>query len=170
MSVFFRENVYTNLNYAVFLYNQGDRMGASAKLMGFRKNFETIAQGGKRIRDIDPELQEISSKLGPMLNVGEIPAKTPATPSKHAVKPEPPVSSEQPANDSAQKYVNEDSSSLSAYRRESTVASVSNVGFNGSSSANLRNSSAMSTVSRMSEYPRPNSEIWKASPENPDQQ
>ena len=151
------------------MYNQGDRMGASARLVSFRKNFEAIVQGGKRIRDVDPELQEISSKLGPMLNVGELPAKDQASSSSKAVKPSAPAPDQKPANDSSQKYVNENSS-LSLYRRESTVASVSNVGFNGASSANVRTNSAMSTTSQMSEYPRPNSEIWKASPENPDRQ
>jgi hypothetical protein len=43
------------LNYAIFLYNQGDRQGAAEKLINFRKNFDSIAQGGKR-RDIDSEV------------------------------------------------------------------------------------------------------------------
>ena len=71
------ENVYTNLNYAVFLFNQGDRVGASTKLTQFRKYFDQIVQGGKRARDIDPELQEISSKLGPILNLGDLAAQSP---------------------------------------------------------------------------------------------
>ena len=46
--------MYTNLNYAIFLYNQGDRLGSSNKLVSFRKNFDSIVQGKKR--DIDPEV------------------------------------------------------------------------------------------------------------------
>ena len=52
--IFLRENVYTNLNYAVFLYNQGDKQGAAAKLLNFRKYFDNIIQGKRR--DIDPEV------------------------------------------------------------------------------------------------------------------
>lgn len=48
------ENVYTNLNYAVFLYNQGDRQGAASRLLIFRKNFDSIIQGKRA--DIDPEV------------------------------------------------------------------------------------------------------------------
>jgi Tfp pilus assembly protein PilF len=48
------ENVYTNLNYAVFLYNQGDRQAAASRLINFRKNFDSIIQGKRA--DIDPEV------------------------------------------------------------------------------------------------------------------
>jgi Tfp pilus assembly protein PilF len=48
------DNIYTNLNYAVFLYNQGDRQAAASRLMIFRKIYETIVQGKKK--DIDPEV------------------------------------------------------------------------------------------------------------------
>ncbi len=48
------ENIYTNMNYAVFSYNQGDRHKSSSCLMNFRKHFDTILQG--RGKDIDPEV------------------------------------------------------------------------------------------------------------------
>ena len=55
MILFFdRENIYTNLNYAVFLYNQGDRQGSANRLTNFRKYFESIVQG--KSKDIDPEV------------------------------------------------------------------------------------------------------------------
>ncbi|CAF0853209.1 unnamed protein product [Brachionus calyciflorus] len=127
------ENVYTNLNYAVFLYNQGDRQGAASKLIEFRKNFDSILQGKRR--DIDPELQEISSKLGPILNIGEI-----SRPKNKEVE-----SNFQSNADVAQKYSNVSKpvdDSGENYRRESTVASVSNVGFNGPSRSESRASTA----------------------------
>ena len=55
--LFWSENVYTNLNYAVFLYNQGDRQAASNRLVEFRKNFDAILQGKRR--DIDPEVRRL---------------------------------------------------------------------------------------------------------------
>jgi hypothetical protein len=48
------DNIYTNLNYAVFLYNQGDRQGSANRLIAFRKNFDNILQG--KGKDIDPEV------------------------------------------------------------------------------------------------------------------
>ena len=42
------------MNFAVFLYNQGDRQGAATRLIEFRKNFEAIIQGKRK--DIDPEV------------------------------------------------------------------------------------------------------------------
>ncbi len=55
------ENVYTNLNYAVFLYNQGDKQGAATRLITFRKIFDTIIQGKRK--EIDPEVSYLSSKV-----------------------------------------------------------------------------------------------------------
>jgi hypothetical protein len=45
----------------VFLYNQGDKQGAAAKLLNFRKHFEIVL--GKR-RDVDPEVSEKITHLG----------------------------------------------------------------------------------------------------------
>ncbi len=44
----------------MFLYNQGDKQGAAAKLLNFRKNFEIVL--GKR-RDVDPEVSEKKTLL-----------------------------------------------------------------------------------------------------------
>ncbi|ELU12061.1 hypothetical protein CAPTEDRAFT_94608, partial [Capitella teleta] len=55
-----------HLNYAVFLYNQGDRRGAQKQFNSFET--ATKAQGNV---EIDPEMLELSSKLGPALQVGE---------------------------------------------------------------------------------------------------
>lgn len=67
-------------------------------------------------------------KLGPLLNVGELPKSSKSTtPQQDSSK----------SSESAQKYTNISSSDTSGgdtFRRESTVASVSNVGFNGSRS------------------------------------
>ena len=52
--VFYSENVYTNLNYAVFLYNQGDKQGSASRLINFRKHFDNLQQG--KGKDIDPEV------------------------------------------------------------------------------------------------------------------
>lgn len=156
----YSENVYTNLNYAVFLYNQGDRQGAASRLITFRKNFDSIVQGKRR--DIDPEvkinkymtaefivfniykkvnlnffskLQEISAKLGPILNVGETSNTKP--------KPIEPPQSPTPYNpgESAQKYTNiskdgnDPVTDNQFYTREPTLASVSNVDFGGDGSS-----------------------------------
>ena len=53
--IFTSENIYTNLNYSVFLYNQGDRQGSASKLTNFRRHFESIIQG--KSKDIDPEVK-----------------------------------------------------------------------------------------------------------------
>lgn len=55
------ENIYTNMNYAVFLYNQGDRQGSSSRLMNFRKHFDAIVQG--KGKDIDPEVHAYFNSL-----------------------------------------------------------------------------------------------------------
>ncbi len=136
------ENVYTNLNYAVFLYNRGDRQGASQRLISFRKHFENIVHG--QAKDIDPELQEVSSKLGPILNLGDLAGKT-----KSSYSTETDSAS---ASKSSQKYTNiSNNTDLTgdAYNRESTVASVSNIGMNrentrtNSATFNLNESLAM---------------------------
>jgi hypothetical protein len=49
------DNIYTNLNYSIFLYTQGDRLNSTNKLIHFRKNFDSILQGKRR--DIDPEVK-----------------------------------------------------------------------------------------------------------------
>jgi hypothetical protein len=48
------------LNYAIFLYNQGDRQNATNKLINFRKNFDSILQGKRR--EIDPEVKILDLK------------------------------------------------------------------------------------------------------------
>jgi hypothetical protein len=150
------ENVYTNLNYAVFLYNQGDRQGAATRLINFRKIFDSIIQGKRK--EIDPEvgfyhadkykvnifdfklffflfkLQEISSKLGPILNVGDL-----VKPPSSSPKEQPAAITNAPSSSetSAQKYTSitkPTEESGDAYKREFTMASVSRVGFHGESS------------------------------------
>jgi len=159
----------------VFLFNQGDKQGAAAKLLNFRKYFEIVL--GKR-RDIDPEvfiriffsffdlklklfslnekLQEISSKLGPILNLGEMkptptpsPAKTTTDPSSNETKNSDPQAS-------AQKYLNiskPTDETGEAYNRESTVASVSGMHLDR----------ANSTASALGSYSRQQTEIMKNS-------
>ena len=142
------ENVYTNLNYAVFLYNQGDRQAAATRLVTFRKIFDAIIQGKRR--EIDPELQEISSKLGPVLNVGEL-VKPPQAANPHETTPTSAKKKQQQQLAvvdqfaSAAKYANISQAvneTGDAYRRESTMASVSRIGIHGDSAANLRSESA----------------------------
>lgn len=75
-------------------------------------------------------MQEISSKLGPALNIGDLP--------KQKEKTEDKSSSDNKNQDAALKYTNitkQVDESGDAYRRESTVASISNVGFQGDSRA-----------------------------------
>lgn len=113
-----KENIYTNLNYAVFLYNQGDRQGSANRLTNFRKYFESIVQG--KSKDIDPELQEISAKLGPILSLGEL------------ARPKASLDTEAESK-SSQKYAtisNATDETGDSYKREASVASVSNVGMN----------------------------------------
>ena len=161
------------MNYAIFLYNQGDRQGAAEKLINFRKNFDSIVQGGKR-REIDSEvinnktlnfnsrtiynifliyqikkkLAEVSSKLGPILNItnnSEVKSNLPTTSSS---------SSDQSL--SAQKYTSiSDSATTNTnnYKRESTVASASNVGVDGTTSR--INSAASNYDSASSSSSRP---------------
>ncbi len=49
----------------MFLFNQGDKQGAAAKLLNFRKYFEVVL--GKR-RDVDPEVNEEKHILFAKLN------------------------------------------------------------------------------------------------------
>ena len=75
-------------------------------------------------------MQEISSKLGPALNIGDT--------QKQKEKIEEKPSSDNKSQDAAQKYTSitkQVDESGDAYRRESTVASISNVGFQGDSRA-----------------------------------
>lgn len=55
-----------NLNYAVFLYNMGDRSAATKQFSVYEQCMAAAAQA-----DIDPEILEVSRKLGPSLQVGE---------------------------------------------------------------------------------------------------
>ena len=126
----------------MFLYSQDDKAGASSRLISFRKNYDAI-QAGKSAKDIDPELQDISTKLSSLLNIGKIASEpTPASsitsasstiksiensPAKLAIEGS---KRDKAEYSSAQKYVNQ--ITTEAIKRESTVASVSNIGFNGS--------------------------------------
>ncbi|XP_064641769.1 Bardet-Biedl syndrome 4 protein-like isoform X2 [Lineus longissimus] len=56
------------LNYAVFLYNLGDRKAAAKYFANFEDRLRTSKQAS---RPIDPEILEVSAKLGPALQVGE---------------------------------------------------------------------------------------------------
>lgn len=83
----------------------------------------------------------MASKLGPILNIGEV-SRPKTTDQKQ----------ETTTNYSSQKYSNisKPTDDLGEnYRRESTVASVSNVGFNGSRSETPRTESRVSTANLM---------------------
>lgn len=58
-----------NLNFSVFLYNSGDRKEAAKQFNIYEKKMETVRS--VKGSDIDQELLDVASKLGPALQVGE---------------------------------------------------------------------------------------------------
>lgn len=117
------ENVYTNLNYAIFLYNQGDIKNASVRLNNYHKYYGQLVQAKKR--DIDPELQSIAARLGPILNFGsDIKSNQQSDQQKQQITNEEPVSS-QTSEESSKKY--QDLNSQNQFYRESSVATISNI-------------------------------------------
>ncbi|XP_033119687.1 Bardet-Biedl syndrome 4 protein-like [Anneissia japonica] len=58
-----------NLNFCVFLYKQGDRKAATKQFSHFESKLKRLTDSGNS--NIDYELLEVSSKLGPALQVGE---------------------------------------------------------------------------------------------------
>ncbi|XP_071785789.1 BBSome complex member BBS4-like [Asterias amurensis] len=57
------------LNYSVFLYNTGDRKAATKQFTAFEQMMQKRKETGPA--ELDPEIIEIASKLGPALQVGE---------------------------------------------------------------------------------------------------
>ncbi|XP_071813396.1 BBSome complex member BBS4-like isoform X1 [Apostichopus japonicus] len=58
-----------NLNFCIFLYNQGDRKSAAKQFSQFEQKYKKMKESATQ--DIDPEIIEIANKLGPALQVGE---------------------------------------------------------------------------------------------------
>ncbi|XP_071480015.1 BBSome complex member BBS4-like [Diadema antillarum] len=57
------------LNYAVFLYNRGERKTAAKHYATFEQKLQKLKEAGGQ--EIDQELIDVASKLGPALQVGE---------------------------------------------------------------------------------------------------
>ncbi|XP_022103425.1 Bardet-Biedl syndrome 4 protein-like isoform X2 [Acanthaster planci] len=57
------------LNYSLFLYNLGDRKGATKHFSAYEQSLQKLREAGTV--DVDPELIDTASKLGPALQVGE---------------------------------------------------------------------------------------------------
>ncbi|XP_012867507.1 PREDICTED: Bardet-Biedl syndrome 4 protein isoform X2 [Dipodomys ordii] len=62
-------NPLVNLNYAVLLYNQGERKGALAQYQEMEKKVSFLKENSSL--DFDPEMVEMAQKLGAALQVGE---------------------------------------------------------------------------------------------------
>lgn len=56
-----------SLNYSIFLYNSGDKSGATKQFSQYEQRYESM----KSSEDIDPEIFEVGQKLGPCLQMGE---------------------------------------------------------------------------------------------------
>ncbi|XP_074645455.1 BBSome complex member BBS4-like isoform X2 [Tubulanus polymorphus] len=95
-----------HLNYSVFLYNQGERSAATKQYALFEQKLKT-----ENSKDVDPEIMELSFKLGPALHVGESlvwkPTEEasgknlppiPDVPSDHVIHPPPAVLPQPPAD------------------------------------------------------------------------
>lgn len=153
------DNVYTNLNYAVFLYNRGDRRGASTRLLTFRKNYDNLVQNQKR--DIDQEvrkleclslllfqfiflkfkMQAIAAKLGPILHLGESIVNKPAAPAPASTA----ATASDPVQSESSKKYQDLTANTNDYYREASMASVSNIAMAGATSR-LSLNSARSTI------------------------
>ncbi|NXC63067.1 BBS4 protein, partial [Aleadryas rufinucha] len=64
-----RCNPLINLNYAVLLYNQGDKQGALSQYQEMERKV-TVARESS-VPDFDPEMVEMAQKMGAALQVGE---------------------------------------------------------------------------------------------------
>ncbi|NXY92095.1 BBS4 protein, partial [Alcedo cyanopectus] len=64
-----RSNPLVNLNYAVLLYNQGDREGALCQYQEMERKVTAVKESGTL--DFDPEMVEVAQRLGAALQVGE---------------------------------------------------------------------------------------------------
>ncbi|KAB1257362.1 Bardet-Biedl syndrome 4 protein [Camelus dromedarius] len=62
-------NPLVNLNYAVLLYNQGEKGGARAQYQEMEKKVNMLKDSSSL--DFDPEMVEVAQKLGAALQVGE---------------------------------------------------------------------------------------------------
>ncbi|XP_076470019.1 BBSome complex member BBS4-like [Babylonia areolata] len=78
------------LNYAVFLYNAGDRKMASKQFAQFEQRLKMAKQGQQ---NVDQELMDMAGKLGPALQVGEGLVWKPPTSSSDTAEAKPPSTS-----------------------------------------------------------------------------
>ncbi|XP_054069689.1 Bardet-Biedl syndrome 4 protein isoform X3 [Rissa tridactyla] len=62
-------NPLVNLNYAVLLYNQGDKKGALCQYQEMEKKVNAAKESSAP--DFDPEMVEVAQKMGAALQVGE---------------------------------------------------------------------------------------------------
>ncbi|KAM6303837.1 BBSome complex member BBS4 isoform 1-T1 [Podargus strigoides] len=62
-------NPLINLNYAILLYNQGDKKGALCQYQEMEKKVLAAKESGTP--DFDPEMMEVAQKMGAALQVGE---------------------------------------------------------------------------------------------------
>ncbi|NXS12825.1 BBS4 protein, partial [Neodrepanis coruscans] len=64
-----RCNPLINLNYAILLYNQGDKEGALSQFQEMERRVSAAKEGNAP--DFDPEMVEVAQKMGAALQVGE---------------------------------------------------------------------------------------------------
>ncbi|NXF70683.1 BBS4 protein, partial [Sclerurus mexicanus] len=64
-----RCNPLINLNYAVLLYNQGDKEGALSQYQEMERRVSAARESSAP--DFDPEMVEVAQKMGAALQVGE---------------------------------------------------------------------------------------------------
>ncbi|XP_071610938.1 BBSome complex member BBS4 isoform X5 [Heliangelus exortis] len=64
-----RCNPLVNLNYAILLYNQGDKKGALCQYQEMEKKVNVVKESSTL--DFDPEMVEVAQKMGAALQVGE---------------------------------------------------------------------------------------------------
>ncbi|NWS16564.1 BBS4 protein, partial [Pachyramphus minor] len=64
-----RCNPLINLNYAVLLYNQGDKEGALSQYQEMERRISAAKESSTP--DFDPEMVEVAQKMGAVLQVGE---------------------------------------------------------------------------------------------------
>ncbi|XP_025971029.2 Bardet-Biedl syndrome 4 protein isoform X2 [Dromaius novaehollandiae] len=62
-------NPLVNLNYAVLLYNQGDKKGALCQYQEMEKKVNVLKESSTL--DFDPEMVDVAQKMGAALQVGE---------------------------------------------------------------------------------------------------
>ncbi|XP_068000400.1 Bardet-Biedl syndrome 4 protein isoform X3 [Melanerpes formicivorus] len=64
-----RSNPLINLNYAVLLYNQGDKQGALCQYQEMERKVNALKESSTP--DFDPEMVEVAQKMGIALQAGE---------------------------------------------------------------------------------------------------